>query len=253
MFVRILAALFIVASAPAQSRTPVVVELFTSEGCSSCPPADNLLTRLSQQQAFTDIEVIVLGEHVDYWNQLGWPDRFSSPAMTARQQEYGRVFVVDSIYTPQMVVNGQAEFLGSDEFRARHEIEKAAQGPRAKVSIWKVSPDILRFNVEHLPQGTHNADIVLAVTESNLESMVQRGENSGRRLSHTGVVRSLAYLGHLDSKKNGAYSADAKLNLHPDWKRENLTLVLFVQDRASRKILGAATLRLSPAAKLGQN
>jgi hypothetical protein len=229
-----------VTAAMAQSRPPVIVELFTSEGCSSCPAADNLLMQLEKR--FQDIEVVAMGEHVDYWNSLGWQDRFSAPLFSARQQDYGRVFRIESVYTPQMVVNGQVEFSGSDGLRASREIQKAAEGPRADVELG-LSGSTLKLKVDKLPPGTRGADMFLAVTESGLENNVQSGENAGHRLRHTGVVRSLTSLGHLDMKKAVAYSADAKLTLKPEWQRENVKVVLFVQDRSSRKILGAATLR----------
>jgi hypothetical protein len=232
------------ALAAAQPRTPVVVELFTSEGCSSCPPADNLLSRLEKNPPGPNIEVIALGEHVDYWNQLGWQDRFSSPAFSARQQEYGRALRLENVYTPEMVVNGQVELLGSDGRRAVREIQQAAQGPRARVEMALVSSDSLRLRVENLPPETREADILLAITENELETNVQRGENSGTQLRHTGVVRSLMRLGRIDTAKAGSYSADAQLKLKPEWRREYLKLVLFVQDRATHKIVGAATLRL---------
>lgn len=224
-----------------QAATPVIVELFTSEGCSSCPAADRLLSRLPT--VFGDIEVVPLSEHVDYWNHLGWQDRFSAPLYSMRQQDYGRIFRLESVYTPEMVVNGQAEFNGSDEARAQQEIRKAALSPRADLEMSMQSKDVVHLKVEHLPQGTRNADVFLVITETNLETQVGGGENGGRRLRHTGVVRSLSSVGHLDTKKAGAFSADAKLNLHADWKIENVKLVLFVQDRSNRKIVGAATLR----------
>ncbi len=222
----------------AQTRTPVVVELFTSEGCSSCPPADNLLSRLVRY--FPDIDVIALSEHVDYWNHLGWKDRFSSSLYTARQQDYGRMFRLESVYTPEMVVNGQAEFNGSDEIRARDEIRKAAQGARAAVDLSMLN-GVAHLKIEKLPEGTRNADMFLAVTETNLETTPVAGENGGRRLRHTGVVRSLTGIGHLDTRKAASYSADARVNLNPEWNPQNLKLVLFVQDRSTRKIIGAAT------------
>src|SRR5580765_6039090 len=122
--------------ATAQPRTPVIVELFTSEGCSSCPPADRLLAHLEKEQPISGVQVIALGQHVDYWNELGWPDRFASRAYTARQQDYGRGFTIESVYTPQMVVNGQAQFTGGDAERATREIRKAAEGPRARVVLF---------------------------------------------------------------------------------------------------------------------
>ena len=224
-----------------QAATPVVVELFTSEGCSSCPPADRVLSRLPA--AFSDIEVIPLSEHVDYWNQLGWQDRFSAPLYSMRQQDYGRIFRLENVYTPEMVVNGQAEFNGSDENRAQQEIRKAAQSLRADLEMAMQSKDIVHLKVEHLPPGTRNADIFLVITETSVETAVRGGENSGRRLRHTGVVRSLSNVGRLETKKASVFSAEARINLHTDWNVENVKLVLFVQDRSNRKIVGATTLR----------
>jgi hypothetical protein len=242
MMTRLWLALFVAGCAMAQARTPVIVELFTSEGCSSCPGADNLLWRLEQNQPYPGVEVVALGEHVDYWNDLGWKDRFSSPLFSARQQDYGRTLRLENVYTPQMVVNGQAQFNGSDQSRASAEIQKAAQGAKAELAMYLASDDVIHLNVEHLPPGVRDADMYLAITETALSTDVPRGENTGRRLRHTGVVRSLTTLGHIDAKKSSGYSADARINLKPEWRRENLKLVLFVQDRASRKIVGAATL-----------
>jgi hypothetical protein len=239
---RLWLAIFLAGLVKAETRTPVIVELFTSEGCSSCPAADNLLRRLEQTQPYPGIEVVALGEHVDYWNSLGWQDRFSSPLFSARQQDYGRALRLDTVYTPQMVVNGRAELNGSDPVRAATEIQLAARAARADVSLSFASDAVVHLNIEHLPVGTRTADMYLAITESSLESDVQSGENTGRRLRHAGVVRSLTTLGHIDGRK-GAYSADAKINLKPDWHRENVRLVLFVQDRATRRIVGATVLK----------
>jgi hypothetical protein len=227
-----------VASTPA--KTPVIVELFTSEGCSSCPPADNLLARLPG--AFRDIDVIPLSEHVDYWNNLGWKDRFSSTLFTMRQQDYGRALNLQNVYTPEMVVNGAAECLGSDQYSAQKEIRKAAEGPKAAASLAIAQPGVIHIMIDRIPPAVKNADVFLAITESNLESLPNRGENTGARLRHVGVVRNLTTLAHLDLKKSPNYVADAKLNLDPEWRRENLEYVVFVQDRLSRRIVGAATL-----------
>lgn len=229
------------ALAQAQSRPPVVVELFTSEGCSSCPPADNLLSRLARN--LPDVEVIPLSEHVDYWNHLGWTDRFSSPLFSARQQDYGRAFHLESVYTPEMVVDGEAEFNGSDWNRAQRTILKAAHEPKASLTLAVRSGGLAHLQVSGVPQGIRNVDLFLAITESNLRTQPRAGENEGRILNHTGVVRSLSSVGHFDPRKANDYSADAKISMNPQWSRDNVSLVLFAQDRSTRKIIGAAAAK----------
>ena len=242
---RIFLAVFGLAVASAQTQTttrmPVVVELFTSEGCSSCPPADSLLARL--QRISPDVDIIPLSEHVDYWNHLGWQDRFSAPLFSMRQQDYGRTFGLESVYTPEMVVNGTVEFSGTDEARAQKEIARAADSPRALTTMTLTGNSAVHLHVEKVPATARTVDVFLAITETNLESEVRGGENNGRRLRHVGVVRNLSSVGHFDTRKAGAYDADAKLNLNPQWRAENLKLVVFVQDRSNRKIIGASTLR----------
>src|SRR2546426_7678566 len=116
-------------------RTPVLVELFTSEGCSSCPPADMLLGRLQQSQPVAGVEVITLSEHVDYWNQLGWTDPFSSAGLTERQRQYAAALRGDGVYTPQIVVDGKSGFVGSDSQKALRAIAEAAKAPKAGVRL----------------------------------------------------------------------------------------------------------------------
>jgi len=189
------------------------------------------------------VEVIALGEHVDYWDELGWKDRFSSPLFSARQQDYGKAFHLENVYTPQMVVNGQKEVLGSDSRAVQDAISKAAREPLAQVSIAMTSAQTVSFSVSRLPAGSHEAELLLAVTEGGLATRVLNGENGGRELRHAAVVRSISSLGRLDPKRPGEYSAVAQINLRPDWNRGNLKLVLFVQDRVTRHILGAASVR----------
>src|SRR5271155_1438766 len=119
----------------AERPVPVIVELFTSEGCSSCPAADRLLLRLEQTQPVAGAQVVAIEEHVDYWNQLGWNDPFSSPQYRARQNDYAVAFKAGNIYTPQMVVNGLAQFVGSDMNRAYHEIGAAAQAETTQIDL----------------------------------------------------------------------------------------------------------------------
>lgn len=231
-------ALLLAMSLTAQ-RTPVLVELFTSEGCSSCPPADALLIQL-ERQPIANAEIIVLSEHVDYWNRLGWTDPFSSAEFSRRQSRYSEAWGKDGVYTPQMVVDGRAEFNGSDGRRAQQAIARAAQEKKAVVKL-ALSGDRLRVEVTDLPPSG-DAEVVLAITESNLISDVRRGENAGHTMAHTGVTRRMEVLG----TAKPAFSADAKLTLGKTWKRADLRAVVFVQERGSRRVLGAAAISLAP-------
>lgn len=235
------------------ARVPVLVELFTSEGCSSCPPADDLLIRLEQTQPIPGAEVIVLSQHVDYWNRLGWTDPYSAAEFSARQGDYSTAFNRDGVYTPQMVVDGQAEFVGSNQERAREAITSAARAPKATITLTKnaggASADAipLEVRIEKLPRTSagDTAEVLLAITESNLRSNVARGENSGRRLTHTAVVRQLSVIGTASAGSSEAFTATPVVTLANSWKRANLRAVVFVQERASRKVLGAATMALA--------
>ncbi len=228
-------------------RVPVVVELFTSEGCSSCPPADQLLARLDRSQPVVGARVIALEEHVDYWNSLGWADPFSSAQYRVRQNDYGRKFLADGIYTPQMIVNGQAQFVGSDGDRAAQEIARAAQLQSTVVELKATpkasDPDLVDLSVKVTnteAAKARNSNVYLAVTESDLSSNVPRGENSGRLLRHGPVVRSFGVIGKIDARGSNAGAITDTLKLPREWKRENLRAVVFVQERDSFKITGAA-------------
>jgi hypothetical protein len=187
--------------------------------------------------------VIVLGEHVDYWDSLGWKDRFSSPLFSSRQQDYGSAMHSGTVYTPQMVIDGRKEVLGSDSRAVSAAISEAVRNPRAEVSVRMSGEQTIAIRVSKLPPGSHKADVLLAVTESGLESSVSAGENSGHKLRHAAVVRTLSRLAELDPRTPGEYSAEARLNLKPDWVRSNLKLVLLVQDTENRHILGAASIK----------
>ena len=227
------------------ARTPVIVELFTSEGCSSCPPADELLARLQKSQPVPNVEIIALEEHVDYWNDLGWADPFSARDYRVRQNDYARVFGVDSVYTPQMVVNGMAGFSGSDSAEAYAQIGRAAvpspSGVRLSLHPNAKNSESVDLAVRcNIGPGGKTADVYLAITEDNLSTEVRRGENSGRTLRHMAVVRSLGGIGKLDA--GGHFEGSPSLQFKPAWKREDLRAVVFVQERVSRKILAAASL-----------
>ena len=172
------------------NRSPVLVELFTSEGCSDCPPADRMLGQL-------DPHVVVLSEHVDYWDRQGWKDRFSSHEYTVRQEDYARRFQIDGPYTPQMVVDGSAQFVGSDANRAKAEIGKAQQRAKAQVKLARTVGGV-QIGIEDAPGA---AGVFLALAEDSAASDVAAGENKGRHLVHTAVLKSLRKIG---SVKRGA-------------------------------------------------
>src|SRR5262245_5506117 len=241
----------------AGDRSPVIVELFTSEGCSSCPPADAALAQLQQTQPIAGAEVIALSEHVDYWNYIGWTDPFSSSAFSARQETYARAFgQQDNVYTPQMIVDGQTEFNGSAMNKAREAIAKAAGSPKADVRI--VIPETktqkdnqkvrLNVSVKNLPPVNRGdvAEVILAITEDNLSSNVSRGETSGRKLAHTAVVREMHALNRIDPTAK-TFDSEKTMAIADGWKRDDLRVVVFVQERAHRRVLGAAVLNLSAA------
>ena len=242
-----------VAHAPGDGkRTPVVIELFTSEGCSSCPPADALLARLEREQPVEGAEVVALAQHVDYWNDLGWADPFSSHEASERQGEYAAVFGNDGVYTPQMIVDGRTEFPGGESGKAFETIAQAAREPKAEVSLARAAEqadagDALRLSVRvmRLPKLTDGdaADVLLAVTESDLSSDVARGENAGRRLTHVCVVRALTKIGYV-SAATPPFEADPVVALDKNWRREGLRAVVFLQEHTSRRVVGAASLKL---------
>jgi len=229
---------------PGVPHKAVVVELFTSEGCSSCPPADDLLGHLRQDLSAKNVQVIPLGFHVDYWNSLGWKDRFSSAEFTQRQEEYTRSLKVDGPYTPEMVVDGAVEFVGNDAGRAQSTIrQQAAQLAEAQVAIASAGADQLKIQIKGpATSSTGSALVMLAITEDNLSTQVGSGENGGRTLHHAAVVRELRQVGTL---KNGALETAVPLKLGKDWKRNDLRAVVFVQNGPSGKIEGAASVALA--------
>ncbi|MGH9496661.1 MAG: DUF1223 domain-containing protein [Candidatus Sulfotelmatobacter sp.] len=239
-------------AALARSPTPVIVELFTSEGCSDCPPADRLLYSLEQKQPVPGAEIIPLEQHVDYWDNDGWRDPFSSSQFTLRQRDYVYTLNLPTAYTPQMVVDGTAAFVGSDQNRALAAIAKAALLPKANLKIEELSDANSDARDVHLrvslaPLGAsnpkHGADVLLAITEDNLASNVTRGENAGAHMNHLSVVRELRVLGRVNPA--GSFSAAPDVALAGNWKRENLHMVAFVQDRSKKRVLAASTVSLS--------
>lgn len=233
---------------------PVLVELFTSEGCSSCPRADDLLSKLLKTETIAGVEVIALGEHVDYWNNLGWTDPYSKPDFSQRQRGYSEAFNLDSVYTPQMIVDGQEQFVGGDWNRARVAILKAAETQKGRINLALTtkagldqnSPIVrLTIEVKDLPSRSRGEDseVLFAITENNLQTQVSRGENSGRFLHHSAVVRELDVLGHIGAHDE-ALVTEKSINLSPGWRRENLRAIVFVQQRRSHRVIAVGALSL---------
>jgi hypothetical protein len=214
--------------------SPVLVELFTSEGCSSCPSADKVLAALPRDNGVGDARVITLGFHVDYWDYLGWKDRFSSAAFSRRQEAYARQFRLDSTYTPQMVVDGAGQFVGSNRGYAIDIISKAAIAAKPTVDL-SLTGDKLNIKFGDLPAHT-GASVYMAVAENNLSTRPGRGENSGSLLEHAAVVRHFGEAGKIAAGQK-TFSSDTIVPTDKDWKAGNLKYVVFVQEDATLKVL----------------
>ena len=233
------------------SRSPVIVELFTSEGCSSCPPADALLASLEDQQPIPGAEIIALEEHVDYWNHDGWIDPFSSEQWTARQQDYVASHNTKGVYTPQIVVNGRTGVVGGRAEEARQAIAASLSQLQTQISVSSLQSakrDHEQFNISvgkfaaAAPSDT--PEVWLAITEKGLHSSVAAGENAGHDLHHASVVRLLRKLGAANKDSAPSFSAQPDLKLDSSWKRPNLRAIAFVQEKHSRHILAAASAAL---------
>jgi hypothetical protein len=236
-----------VAQATQTNRTPILVELFTSEGCSSCPPADALLAKLDRTQPIDGAEIIVLGEHVDYWDGQGWHDRFSSHQYTERQNEYCGRLRVDSSYTPQMIVDGTDQFVGNDAAHAVRAIQHAAQTPKIKLILSQPVVDGKKVSASvssPAPTTTKKADLYAALVDPKDTTEVRGGENGGRHLQHAGVVRSLQRVGKL--KDLGAGPISFSLDAPADAKPGEMRVVIFAQENGQGAVLGAASVGITP-------
>jgi hypothetical protein len=229
-------------------RTPVLVELFTAEGCSSCPPADALLAKLDRSQPVNGAELIVLSEHVDYWNADGWWDPYSSHVYTERQNAYAARFAHGNVYTPQMVIDGHSELVGGDEQKAIQAVEtetKFAKVPLKLSAIRVEGKNKLWMHVDAGPLAptvtAHSADLFLAVADDSDESKVSHGENAGKNLKHVAVLRSLDQVGTLH--KSDAFSKDISVTLRTE-NRKNLRIVAIIQESPVGRVFGVSSARL---------
>ena len=221
-----------------KNKQPVLIELFTSVDCPTCPPADRNLTFLDKEQPFAEADIIALSLHVDYRDSRGSNDEFSSPVFSRRQDIYRQVFRTNSIYTPQMIVDGQAQFAGTDLAKAQKAIIESSKSEKGKIELSTVTDAkggiMLKAKISDLPK--HEVSTVfLAVAEDNLHS--NRNESSGAKRIYTSVVRELKSLGFLTAEQKN-FEAEMFLQFQPNWKMENLKLVVFVQENGSRKVFG---------------
>lgn len=222
-------------AAPA-GAVPVLVELFTSEGCSSCPPADANLAKLEKTQPVSGAYVVPLGLHVDYWDRLGWKDPFSDSAWSDRQRAYAPLGT--GSYTPQAVIDGSKDVVGSRGSQLEKAVEEAAKKPHATIAIVVAEKDVTLVT-SALPAGAaSDAELILAVVQAAARIDVPRGENGGQTLDHTAIVRKLQVVGKMPA--SGATLKTTVERAENDKQR----LVAFVQEKASRKVLGTAVVDL---------
>ena len=222
-------------------RGAVVVELFTSEGCSSCPPADALLRQIDGKQTKDGRRIIGISEHVTYWNHLGWSDPFSNEAFTQRQDEYGRRFQLDSVYTPQMVIDGQVQLVGTDRNVLQRELEKLRKPQPIAIRVNAVSlhEDVVSINYSLAGSFENGAvELVAVIADDETRSSVARGENSGRVLTHVSVARLI--------KRLAAETSSKEQTMEISFPRASVTspkqgrrLILFVQAKGQGPVLCA--------------
>jgi len=238
---------------PTPPAGPVVVELFTSQGCSSCPPADRLLTHLGEDKELAG-RVIPLSFHVDYWNYIGWRDPFSSADWSRRQNRYSEAFRLGRVYTPQLVINGKSECVGSEADEVRRRIQEALRAtPAGRVAL-HLDPVVsaagasLKVGVDASLAGgakvVRDLDLWVALFETDLSTPVGAGENARRTLRNDYVVRRLVRAFQLPAQPGSQRSGEVALALDPAWKRANLGVAAFLQDPVSLAIEGAAAERL---------
>lgn len=220
---------------------PILVELFTSEGCSSCPPADVFLKKIDGFEPAPGVRLIVLSEHVTYWDHDGWKDPNSSQALTDRQSSYETTLGEKEPFTPQLIVDGTVQLRLNEPQSMDGVLQKAAAQPKIPLRISDVivdpsNPTRLRMHID-TDAAPDNADVYVAVALDHVESQVLKGENGGKHLEHVAVVEQLAKIGKLSKGK--VFAQDVQLKLKPGTDPKNLRLVAFIQEPGPGKLLGA--------------
>jgi hypothetical protein len=229
-------------SQPAPARVPVLLELFTSEGCSSCPPADKVLQALDRQP-LAGADLIVLSEHVDYWNYLGWKDPYSSPVFTQREQKYSDQ-LGESVYTPQLVIDGQVQLVGSDQREILQSIARAVLRPKLSVSVTVEGSGASGGIHVEANSGGRNADLYIAIAADRMQTQVLRGENGGHVLTHVAVAQSLTRIGKWDG--TGLSRRDLPFPSRPAGAAlpRATRVIAILQDPETGRILGVAQTKI---------
>jgi hypothetical protein len=220
----------------------ILVELFTSEGCSSCPPADVLLQQINGTRTPAGQLIVGISEHVTYWNSLGWSDPFSSPNYTERQNAYGTRFGLDGVYTPQMVINGAEQIVGSDRAALERALKKEQDQPSLVLlhilatTLTKKSLVVNFSATGTAPMG--RADIIAILADDADQSSVLRGENSGKILTHVAVARAISRVAMSQPATEQTVEIQLPSSFH---ELKGHHLVLFAQARGNGRIFGADT------------
>lgn len=229
------------AAAEPALRSPVLVELFTSEGCSSCPPADALLAELDRQSASG---IIVLSEHVDYWNQIGWTDPFSSHFFSQRQETYVDRLRLDTAYTPQAIVDGSRNVLGSDRSALLKRIQECGAISKSQVQV-SAKPSAKPGELSVIVDSSRSAaaDVFVVLARNQTSSSVLRGENRGQNLKHVAVVHSITKIGSV--KSGESFRKEMVAAVPKGFESANLRVVAFLQEPRQGKILGSAVTQVA--------
>lgn len=223
------------------AKTPVLVELFTSQGCPSCPAADKILNDLETSQPISGAEIITLAWHVDYWDGFGWKDEFASPAFTQRQVVYSRSLNIGGTYTPQMFVDGTTYFIGTKQDKATKSITQATKNSKSEIKV-SLDKDKAKISIPALPKH-ERATVYVAFTQDNLTRKIGRGNNAGQTLAHSSIARDLRAVASIEPQMM-KFESEVPLQFQPDWNKEDLNLIVFVQENKSRKILAVSRIEV---------
>jgi hypothetical protein len=218
---------------PTENQGFILFELFTSQGCSSCPSADKLIEKTIQEAQKSGKKIFVLSYHVDYWDRLGWKDPYSQAQFTKRQYDYADWLNSDNVYTPQIVVNGQEEFVGSDSKKLNMAIDKIQEGiTNIRIEFknveWKNNEVNFEINLSDLPK---NGELNVAVISKTTENYILRGENEGLKLKGANVVRVLQKI------SSSSLQFKTSLSLPKDMEKQNAQIITFIQDKQTHKVL----------------